>query len=68
MEEESSFMTAAEVAQALNVSRTTLQRLISSGIVKPINEPNPFISKPKAYKFNRADVEALIKNPPKKEK
>jgi predicted site-specific integrase-resolvase len=68
MEDKKEFMTAEEVAKELNVSRSTLQRLIVKGTIKPTNEPNPFISKPKAFKFNRSDVEALIKNPPKKKK
>jgi len=49
-------MTAKEVAEFLNISRTSLQRFIDAKELNPINEPNLVLTRPRAFKFNRADV------------
>lgn len=63
MSESDELMEAKDVAKELNVSRTTLQRLIQAGKLKPVNERNPLLVRPKKLYFKKSDVEAL-KSPP----
>lgn len=56
-------MTASEVIKALKISRATLQRLIKRNVIKPTNEPNPLLTRPKTLYFLRSDVEALLNKP-----
>jgi predicted site-specific integrase-resolvase len=61
--EKDEIMEAKEVAQYLNISRTSLQRLIVAGRLKPVNPTNPLLARPKKLLFARQDVEALLKPP-----
>jgi len=54
-------MSAKQVADELNISRTTLQRLIVEGKIKPIETDNPLLKRPRRLTFRRSDVEALLK-------
>lgn len=65
MEEHGELMTVKEVAEFLKVSPATVRRYIERGRLTPVNDVDRrLVERPKAWKFRRADVEALL-NPPK---
>lgn len=49
---------AAEVAKILNVSRSTVQRWIESGVLVPTNKPNPLLKR-QDWRFDRATIEKM---------
>jgi predicted site-specific integrase-resolvase len=57
-------MSAKEAAAALGVSRSTLTELIKAGHLKPMDEINPLLARPRAYRFRASDVEYLKAHPP----
>ncbi len=56
-------LTAIEAAEMLGISRSMLQKHIDLGHLKPVDEKTA-IRKRRKLRFNRSDIEALVK--PKK--
>jgi len=56
----SDIVTAEEAAKSLKISRTTFQRLVKDGRVKPISEKNPILKRQSKLLFNRSDIERLL--------
>jgi predicted DNA-binding transcriptional regulator AlpA len=61
-EQEQELITAREVAELLQVGRSTVHRLVEAGELVPVNaeRPNKVLKRVRRYYFKRADVLAYI--------
>jgi excisionase family DNA binding protein len=60
MKHESEILTAHQAAELLRVSRSTFQRLVTSGRVKSVEPANPLLKR-QVLRFKREDIERLLK-------
>jgi predicted DNA-binding transcriptional regulator AlpA len=55
-------LTVDETLRLLGIGRTKLFLLMKEGRIEPANR-NPLLKRPRALRFRRADVEALLRQP-----
>jgi predicted site-specific integrase-resolvase len=52
-------MSSTQAAAYLGVSPDTIRRWVKAGKLHPVEPVNPLLQRPKALRFQRADIERL---------